>query len=176
VCTDGLSDLVEDNELAEVVASSASPEAACSALVALANQRGGHDNISVALMRVLSVGPERRETTQEMNSAASHTVVEGPAPTVVMTAADGGPRTPATEREVPRLTVPTLVDPLVAAAHAQRGPSTPISPISPLRQQAAPPSKPPGHAQTRQGRLLFWLGIGACALILLFILVWSALR
>jgi PPM family protein phosphatase len=171
LCTDGLSDLVEDQELGEVVASAASPEAACKELVALANERGGHDNISIALMRVLSVGAERREATLEMSSAAApHTVVENPALTVVMTAADSGPRTPATEREIPRHTVPTLVDPLVAAAHAARAPSPA------MRQLPASPSKPPGHMRTREGRLLFWAGIGACALILLSILVWSALR
>jgi protein phosphatase len=176
LCSDGLSDLVEDAELAELVAGAASPEAACSALVALANQRGGHDNISVALMRVLSVGAERRETTLEMLSGARHTVVEAPAPTLVMTAADGGPSTPSTERDVPRLTVPTLVDPMVAAARAARPENAAVRSSPAPAPAPPPPSKPSPHTQRREGRLLFWMGLAACALILFSILVWSALR
>lgn len=169
LCSDGLSDLLEDNELAEIVASAASPEAACSALVALANQRGGHDNISVALLRVLSVGAERRESTLEMESASTpQTVLDGPAFTVVMTAAEGAPHTPATERDMPRHTVPTLVDPMVRPAQ--------LTPIAGTRMTPAPASRRFPQAGTRQGRLLFWFAAGASLLILLAILVWSAMR
>ncbi|MGC4091277.1 MAG: hypothetical protein QM756_26050 [Polyangiaceae bacterium] len=169
LCSDGLSDLVEDQELADVVASSASPEAACAALVGLANQRGGHDNITVALLRVLSVGAERRDATVELPAEGSqpNTVLDGPVPTVVMTAAEGGPRTPVTERELPRQTVPTLVNPIVAASRLQ---------AAPPRVAAQPPSQPFLRAERREGRLLFWLGLLVCGAILLAILVWSALR
>jgi serine/threonine protein phosphatase PrpC len=47
--SDGLHDLVEDWEIAKAVAGAA-PEAAAESLVALANQRGGHDNVTVAVV------------------------------------------------------------------------------------------------------------------------------
>lgn len=48
-CSDGLTNHVEDSELAQVVLATNDPRIACHRLIALANQRGGWDNISVAL-------------------------------------------------------------------------------------------------------------------------------
>jgi serine/threonine protein phosphatase PrpC len=50
VCSDGLHGQVSDSEIAEH-ASHPSLEGACQALIALANERGGPDNITVALAR-----------------------------------------------------------------------------------------------------------------------------
>jgi len=47
ICSDGLSELVSDNEMLSEVQSSKSPEKVCDELVNLANQRGGEDNITV---------------------------------------------------------------------------------------------------------------------------------
>lgn len=51
LCTDGLHDVVSDDEILQAVLSKAGdgPEAVCASLVALANERGGHDNITVAV-------------------------------------------------------------------------------------------------------------------------------
>lgn len=51
LCSDGLSDLVEDDELLEVVKTSHEADA-CLGLVGLARQRGGFDNITVVTVRV----------------------------------------------------------------------------------------------------------------------------
>jgi protein phosphatase len=51
VCTDGLTNLVRDEEIFRIVRR-APVERACEALVALANERGGHDNITVAIARI----------------------------------------------------------------------------------------------------------------------------
>lgn len=51
LCTDGLVNFVEDNELKDVVLSH-EPQEACEALVALANQRGGSDNITAIVVRI----------------------------------------------------------------------------------------------------------------------------
>lgn len=48
LCSDGLSDLVTDGEIRDVAVRSA-PQAAAQQLVAMANQRGGADNIAVVL-------------------------------------------------------------------------------------------------------------------------------
>ena len=47
-CTDGLHDMVSDDEIFEVCATSATPRELASRLVGLANSKGGHDNITVA--------------------------------------------------------------------------------------------------------------------------------
>jgi len=53
MCTDGLSGLVSDAEFQEAV--NGKPlEQACKDLIELAKSRGGHDNITVQLLRVAS--------------------------------------------------------------------------------------------------------------------------
>jgi protein phosphatase len=51
LCSDGLTDLVENHEILEVVSSN-SPEEAATALVDMARSRGGHDNITMVLVEV----------------------------------------------------------------------------------------------------------------------------
>ncbi|MEM4679810.1 MAG: protein phosphatase 2C domain-containing protein [Thermofilaceae archaeon] len=49
VCSDGLSDLLEDWEIHQIAMRTIAPNQAASQLVKAANRKGGHDNISVAL-------------------------------------------------------------------------------------------------------------------------------
>ena len=51
LCSDGLHDLVSETEIREVVRG-ADPETACGKLVAMARDRGGYDNITVAVAAV----------------------------------------------------------------------------------------------------------------------------
>ena len=51
LCTDGLTNLVMDEEIAKGVGEGENLERACRHLVELANARGGEDNITVALVR-----------------------------------------------------------------------------------------------------------------------------
>jgi len=52
LCSDGLTDLVWDDEILQIMRSKSSVRAAAEALVDTANQRGGHDNITVVLIAV----------------------------------------------------------------------------------------------------------------------------
>ncbi|WP_029006773.1 PP2C family protein-serine/threonine phosphatase [Azospirillum halopraeferens] len=54
LCTDGLTGMVPDSVIADVLsaAGGTDPAAACSRLVDLANDAGGHDNVTVVLSRV----------------------------------------------------------------------------------------------------------------------------
>jgi len=47
LCSDGLSELISDDEILAEVRSNKRPELACNELVNLANQRGGEDNLTV---------------------------------------------------------------------------------------------------------------------------------
>ncbi len=51
ICSDGLSGLVRKEEFAEQVAAHGDLDSLCSALIALANERGGPDNITVVVAR-----------------------------------------------------------------------------------------------------------------------------
>jgi len=50
VCSDGLTDLVRDDEILKIIHTKRDMKAAAETLVNLANERGGHDNITVVLM------------------------------------------------------------------------------------------------------------------------------
>ena len=51
LCSDGLTEMLPDAELAEILASQPTPEAASRELVARANERGGQDNITAIVAR-----------------------------------------------------------------------------------------------------------------------------
>jgi protein phosphatase len=52
LCTDGLTEVVDDDRIAAVLISQADGDDACRALIAAANQGGGPDNVTVVLLRV----------------------------------------------------------------------------------------------------------------------------
>ncbi len=47
LCSDGLTDMVSDEAVTEMLATNADPQAACRALVEAANEAGGYDNVTV---------------------------------------------------------------------------------------------------------------------------------
>jgi protein phosphatase len=52
LCSDGLTEYASDTELAQIIQAQPDPASACERLLALANARGGADNISVVIARV----------------------------------------------------------------------------------------------------------------------------
>lgn len=52
LCTDGLTNVVSDEEIREAILNHRQPQAACDYLESLANQRGGPDNITVLVARL----------------------------------------------------------------------------------------------------------------------------
>jgi protein phosphatase len=51
LCSDGLSAMIKKQEMASEIYASSDVKDACNRLVKMANQRGGHDNITVVLAR-----------------------------------------------------------------------------------------------------------------------------
>lgn len=66
LCSDGLTDEVTDDEIARVLGSFDDPQAAADELVRLANENGGHDNISVVVVDVLA-GDDPPDPTEEID-------------------------------------------------------------------------------------------------------------
>ncbi|MCA0453066.1 MAG: protein phosphatase 2C domain-containing protein [Chloroflexi bacterium] len=52
LCSDGLWNLVTEDEIAEIVSTHSNPQEACDKLVALANTHGGTDNITVIMLKI----------------------------------------------------------------------------------------------------------------------------
>lgn len=67
LCSDGLYDLVEDWEIKQIVLQIA-PKAACEHLIALALQRGGHDNVTVGVLKVETKDRRLIPTTRELQA------------------------------------------------------------------------------------------------------------
>lgn len=67
LCTDGLTELLDDNSIAQLLLQyDAKPDEACSALIKAAIEAGGNDNITVAILHVEKGGIENasRENTE----------------------------------------------------------------------------------------------------------------
>ena len=52
LCSDGLSGMIEDSEILDIVSQSSNIEDACRKLIALANEHGGEDNITAVLVKI----------------------------------------------------------------------------------------------------------------------------
>jgi protein phosphatase len=61
ICSDGLTDLVWDDEIQKIIRTKKDVRASAEALVNMANERGGHDNITVVLMST----PKLEETIKK---------------------------------------------------------------------------------------------------------------
>lgn len=57
LCSDGLTDLVWNDEILEIARAAKDQKVAVQTLIDLANERGGHDNITIALLSVPKGGP-----------------------------------------------------------------------------------------------------------------------
>lgn len=66
LCSDGLNDMVEDEEVAAILASSADLPQAAEALIGAANAAGGRDNVSVSLVRVTGAEASRKSWWSRM--------------------------------------------------------------------------------------------------------------
>ena len=61
LCSDGLHDLVLEDEIASILSESADIHAAGERLIALAKERGGHDNITVGIIAIMPEGTAAAE-------------------------------------------------------------------------------------------------------------------
>jgi serine/threonine protein phosphatase PrpC len=62
LCSDGLWDMLSNEEIGRIVRSASSPSEACQALVDATNAAGGHDNIAAVLVRLASPPPKAEKT------------------------------------------------------------------------------------------------------------------
>jgi len=72
MCSDGLYDLVEDEEIKQIVMLG-DPQPACENLIALAKERGGHDNITVGIVSLKPEGEATSSPVPETRQAEAFT-------------------------------------------------------------------------------------------------------
>lgn len=150
LCSDGLSDLVEPPEILQIVGS-APPEQAAGQLVDLANARGGHDNITAAILRA-------REGTTAQATAVLPTIAQTVPPDssldVTMPALRIGtqPGAPATVRE-----------PLVAPGR--------VLGARPVRDEP-PPSSVPRRRGGMPASTMVGLALAAIAILILIAILY----
>ncbi|MBI3303973.1 MAG: serine/threonine-protein phosphatase [Deltaproteobacteria bacterium] len=70
LCSDGLTNMVSEKEIADIVSKTAEPRAVCQALIAVANENGGRDNVTVVTARCNGLGlplpnPEENPSMQD---------------------------------------------------------------------------------------------------------------
>jgi protein phosphatase len=76
ICSDGLTTMLEDEQISEILESRQtqrlSPERAASTLVDAANRAGGHDNVTVVLLRVHQPGQENAIAAPTASAEHAH--------------------------------------------------------------------------------------------------------
>jgi PPM family protein phosphatase len=174
LASDGLCDLVRTDEIASVIAAHPGKlERACEELVRMANDRGGHDNITVQIARVLPGAGAPATVTEPQQRAAplAPTLVEtpgaaGPEPTLVdQSLAAPTPAAPAARvAKAPAVATPKATVPLSRPAVP---PSTASSPVA--APPAGTPTVPPGPP-SRSGAFVMMATL--VALILLGVVAW----
>ena len=198
LATDGLCDLVRTDEIGTVVMQAASLDLAGQNLIAMANARGGHDNITVLLARVLPGGGAGATVSQE---PLAPTIVEAPVGSVLpeKTLVDrppgaappgAAPFVPTPPGAAPFVPTPPASPPFApppAAAPPFVPPSTPVT--APLPASALPPgaqahppaaSPPPNTIPpappSSSGLLVLVLVLGIMLLFLAAVVGWWILR
>jgi PPM family protein phosphatase len=99
ICSDGLTSMVEETRVGELVAGAPSLAAAGRALIEAANEAGGRDNITVVLFRLEEIAGAATADRDESQATAEHqpvggggTAVAAPAPTTTEPVARRAPR------------------------------------------------------------------------------------
>ncbi len=169
LCSDGLSNKVEAQEMLAVVSTASSLDAAAEALVKLANDRGGEDNITVVIAQLVpsaagdACAPAR--ATQMLASAASSGDT---------TLALGSSRSTAELQSAQTLSGLGVATQQPQALPANPDPATEIAAGSDSAAPSAPPALSPAEAApqvaaepSKSGRLFVFLALIAVAGIVL---------
>jgi serine/threonine protein phosphatase PrpC len=68
LCTDGLTDLLSDNEILNIIKNGNDPEHICQQLISEANKRGGNDNTTVSLIGINKESGEKRGIVKKFHT------------------------------------------------------------------------------------------------------------
>jgi protein phosphatase len=122
LCSDGLTSMVSEDRVAEILTASGSLAAAADALIDAANRAGGRDNVTVVLFRLEDAGADGLTDQQTMVGAQEPVAAPPPgSPPAGKPAGEeqaGGVRAPATAEARPKV---KRLSPIPASAGRSRG-------------------------------------------------------
>jgi len=181
LASDGLTDLVTDDEILGIVSGGGARELelACVELVALANARGGHDNITVQIAKIVETVPARgaASTVPDTDPGATH-----PGKTLIDTAPPPRAAPRSTLPDNLRPPAPTLLDespypprataPDLGAAPAR---SVPGAHLPPYRAGNAGLEARRARERARKGRALIVIAVAVALVIVGAIAIWWVL-
>jgi serine/threonine protein phosphatase PrpC len=155
LCSDGLSDLVEEHEILAIVANEPAAQAV-GKLVDLANARGGHDNITVVVLRA-------RESALSPQAA-----VAAVAPTMAQTSGPQGPGLEATALPPPtEASAKVPITELLLAAPISLAPRVGLAGSAPWRTEPAAPGPPASGSRSHTAVVAIGLVLACIAAALL---------
>jgi PPM family protein phosphatase len=178
LASDGLCDLVTDDEILNLVGKGGTrgPAATCQELVAVANARGGYDNITVQLLSIVEMPAQRGfpstlVDTRQGTTKPGETLVDAAVP------ARKGPQ--ATLPDDTARPAPTLFD---EGPYPQRTTAPDLGPVSAasVRSVHVPVYRPSGSEglraleRARRGRVLFWIAVLVVFAIVVGVALWWA--
>jgi protein phosphatase len=77
LCSDGLSGMIADDEILDILMSTGDIVEGCRRLVARANEHGGEDNITAILVRIDEGGPAKGDSTKPPPRSEGETTARG---------------------------------------------------------------------------------------------------
>lgn len=130
ICSDGLSKMVDDRTIAEIVHGGTTPESAADSLVAAANEAGGTDNVTVVVIFVGKLPLARPAISMELPESPTGTTEDGGESDTSSTGAGGGFSAEADTEEEPQ-TLATMTVKVQGAAGLEecRGGNAPARPL-----------------------------------------------
>ena len=184
LCSDGLTDLVTDDEIAKFLSNAkrAELQQICASLVDLAKSRGGHDNITVVVTELEQLGADATISIDgKMVEGTLIDMLPMPTkaspplqPTVVLTEAGRSLVAPTVVEAAKTATVVTETQPIAVAAI----PSAPVSstPAQQVVKGAFSTQGLPGLVPPRSSAKWVLLGAAVTALVILGLLVWALIH
>ncbi len=133
LCSDGLSGMIEDGEILEILLSAGDVVDGCRKLIQRANERGGEDNITAVLVRIEAEDTDRVRPPEESRPPLDTIPVESAAPHDPSTSSSPTPVVPAELLGHP-IEWPPIPKPV---SDANRG--SPAQPVSGPPTEPAPP-------------------------------------
>ncbi|MEO6598242.1 MAG: Stp1/IreP family PP2C-type Ser/Thr phosphatase [Polyangiaceae bacterium] len=100
LCSDGLSGMIEDDEILALVQCSPDLSHVCRKLIALANEHGGEDNVTAVVVRIDAGGDDNAGLSDTLPTPG--TVARGPAASIADVTADTPPAGVVAPRSEPK--------------------------------------------------------------------------
>jgi protein phosphatase len=155
MCSDGLTGMIRDNEIKDVLLAVPEPIDACRELTDRANAAGGHDNITVLVVKFGGTGLKPPSGTDEALAYRKYTLPEDTlsATTRNKRAAEPGPVSEEAKKETRRLRVGhTMMGPPPTAPSdpppTEPQPQSASAPTDPAPQAPAPPRQSTARARS----------------------------